>query len=77
MKTQNKILDPFKYLHVKHLTFETIKITFRNKIFEVYKKPTNIVSGLTSNYKGYHFVINDKVVRSSKKNVINWILKNA
>jgi hypothetical protein len=77
METQNKNLDPFQYCHVKHNIYETIKINFRNKVFEVYKKPTNVVTGLTSSYKGTHFIINDEVVRSSKKNVINWILKNA
>lgn len=72
-----KKLDPFQYLHVKHETFKTILIEFRGKNFEVYKKPTNEINGLTSSYKGYHFLINNDIKRSSKKNVVNWILKNA
>lgn len=72
-----KTIDPFKYFKTKHDLYSVVVIEFRGKKFEIYKKPTTELSGLNSCLKGNHFLINDTVKRSSKLNVVNWILKNA
>lgn len=72
-----KTIDPFKYFKTKHELYSVVVIEFRGKKFEIYKKTTTEINGLKSSLKGNHFLINDNVKRSSKQNVVNWILKNA
>ena len=72
-----KKCDPFQYFKIKHQMFENVVIEFRGKEFRIYKQPTREISGLKSTYNGSHFLINDTTKRSSKNNVVNYILKNA
>lgn len=64
------------YSKIKHKLFTTVKIEFNGKKFEVYKDIKREFSGLKSREIGSYFKINNTTSRSSKKSLINYILKN-
>lgn len=65
-----------EYSKIKHEIFTNIEIEFQGKKFEIYKNFTTEYNGLKSKSIGSHFKINNTITRSSKKSVINYILKN-